>query len=328
MKKGRLKMNKKLIAELQDFGKLWGGFRASRVVLTANNYRVFDHLNTPKTAAQIAEIIKADPRATEILLDAVTSIGLLNKAGGKYRNTGMAKKFLLKDSPLYQGDMLRHADNLWTTWSGLDEVVRTGRPNRSGSRDYDSFIRAMHNNAVFRAKAVIDLLDLKNVTRALDLGGGPGTYSMELARRKISVTHFDLPEPVAIARSLAAGQKLRNIYFVPGDFHTDDIGFGYDLIFISQILHSLSIDESINLIRKAKDALTPKGTIAIHEFLLEKDRAHPAPGALFSVNMLVNTPEGRSYTVEEMKGWLTKAGIKGIKTRVLGETVVVTGKNS
>ena len=57
-------MNKKLIAELQNFGRLWGGFRASRVVLTANNYRVFDHLNTPKTAVQIAGIIRTDPRAT------------------------------------------------------------------------------------------------------------------------------------------------------------------------------------------------------------------------------------------------------------------------
>jgi SAM-dependent methyltransferase len=321
-------MNKKLISQLQDFGKLWGGFRASRVVLTANNYRIFDHLKTPKTAAQIAEAIRTDTRATEILLDAVASVGLLRKTGGKYRNTEMARKFLVKDSPLYQGDMLRHADHLWKSWSGLDEVVRTGKPNRSGARDYDSFIRAMHNNAVFRAKAVIDLLDLRNVTRALDLGGGPGTYSMELARRKVSVTHFDLPEPTMIARELVADQKIKNIYFVPGDFHTDDIGSGFDLVFISQILHSLSIDESIGLISKAKDALVPKGLIAIQEFLLEKDRAHPVPGALFSVNMLVNTPEGRSYSLDEMKGWLAKAGFRGIRKKVLGETAVVTGRKA
>ncbi len=319
-------MNKKLAAQLQEFSRLWGGFRASRVILTANNYRVFDLLVTPKTAAQIATTMNTDPRATEILLDAVTSLGLLTKSGGKYRNAEMARKFLIKDSNLYQGDMLRHADNLWTSWSGLDEVVRTGKPNRSGTRDYDSFIRAMHNNAVFRAKAVIDQIDLKHVTRALDLGGGPGTYSMELARRKISVTHFDLPEPVEIAKKLVAQQQIRNIYFVPGDFHTDDIGSGFDLVFISQILHSLSIDESLALIGKAKDALTSKGTIAIHEFLLEKNRAHPSPGALFSVNMLVNTPEGRSYTVEEMKSWLTRTGFTGVKVKVLGETVIVTGK--
>ncbi|HUL00498.1 MAG TPA: methyltransferase dimerization domain-containing protein, partial [Nitrospirota bacterium] len=176
-------MSNKLTRQLQEFTKLWGGFRASRVVLTANNYGVFDHLKTAKTAGDIARVISTDPRATEILLDAVTSVGLLKKLGGKYRNTEMSGKFLVKDSPLYQGDMLRHADNLWKSWSGLDEVVKTGLPNRSGGRDYGSFIRAMHNNAVFRAKGVISAINLKGVRRALDLGGGPGTYSMELARK-------------------------------------------------------------------------------------------------------------------------------------------------
>jgi SAM-dependent methyltransferase len=299
------------------------------VILTANNYRIFDLLKTPKTVGNIARAIATDPRATEILLDAVTALGLLKKSGSSYRNTETARKFLVQDSPLYQGDMLRHADNLWKSWSGLDEVIKSGLPNRSGGRDYGSFIRAMHNNAVFRAKGVISAIDLKGVRRALDLGGGPGTYSMELARKKIDVTHFDLPEAIVIAKEIVAEHGIKNIHFTAGDFHTDDIGRGYDLVFISQILHSLSIDESLALIAKSRDAMGPKGRIAIHEFLLDKDRAHPVPAALFSVNMLVNTAAGRSCSVQEMRGWLTKAGFKGIKIKKLGETVVVTGnKNS
>jgi SAM-dependent methyltransferase len=319
-------MDKKLTKQLQEFTKLWGGFRVSRVVLTANNYGIFDHLKTRKTAGDIARTISADPRATEILLDAVTSVGLLKKSGGKYRNSGTAGMFLVKDSHLYQGDMLRHADGLWKSWSGLDEVVKTGLPNRSGGRDYGSFIRAMHNNAVIRAKEAIQAIDLKGVKRALDLGGGPGTYSMELARKGIDVTLFDLPEAITIAKEIVSEQGIDNIRFAAGDFHSDDIGAGYDLVFISQIVHSLSIGESLALIAKARDALGPKGRIVIHEFLLEKDRAHPVPGALFSVNMLVNTAAGRSYTIREMRGWLAKAGFRGIRTKTLGETVMVTGK--
>jgi 2-polyprenyl-3-methyl-5-hydroxy-6-metoxy-1,4-benzoquinol methylase len=319
-------MSKKLAKQLQEFTKLWGGFRASRVVLTANNYGVFDHLKTTKTAGDIARVISADPRATEILLDAVASVGLLKKSGGKYRNTETAEMFLVKASPLYQGDMLRHADDLWKSWSGLDEVVKTGLPNRSGRRDYSFFIRAMHNNAVFRVKGVISAIDLKGVRRALDLGGGPGTYSMELARKKIDVTLFDLPEAIAIAKEIVSEHGIENINFAAGDFHSDDIGASYDLVFISQIVHSLSIDENLALIKKAHSALGPKGRIVIHEFLLEKDRAYPVPGALFAVNMLINTMAGRSYTVQEMRGWLTMAGFKGIRTKALGETVIVTAK--
>lgn len=321
-------MSKNLVKQLQEFARLWGGFRASRVVLTANNYRIFDHLKAAKTAGDIARAVSADPRAIEILLDAVTSVGLLKKSGGKYRNTETARKFLVQDSPLYQGDMLRHADSLWKSWSGLDEVVQTGLPNRSGGRDYSSFIRAMHSNAVIRAKGVISAIDLKGVGRALDLGGGPGTYSMELAAKKIDVTLFDLPEAIVIAKELVSEQSIENINFAAGDFHIDDIGSGYDLVFISQIVHSLSIEEAQALIEKSRDALGPKGRIVIHEFLLEKDRAHPVPAALFSVNMLVNTADGRSYTVRELRGWLAKAGFKAISTKTLGETVIVTGKKT
>jgi len=321
-------MNKKLTKQLQEFTRLWGGFRASRVVLTANNYGIFDHLKTPKTAGDIARVISADARATEILLDAVASVGLLKKSGGKYRNSETAGTFLVKDSGLYQGDMLRHADDLWKGWSGLDEVVKTGLPNRSGGRDYGTFIRAMHNNAVIRAKKAIRAIDLKGVKRALDLGGGPGTYSMELARKGIDVTLFDLPEAITIAKELVSGQGIDNINFAAGDFHADDIGAGYDLVFISQIVHSLSIAESLALMEKARDALGPKGRLVIHEFLLGKDRAHPVPAALFSVNMLVNTEAGRSYTVQEMRGWLAKAGFKGIGVKELGDTVILTGKKN
>jgi 3-hydroxy-5-methyl-1-naphthoate 3-O-methyltransferase len=319
-------MNNNPIQQLQDFMRLAGGFRASRVILTANNFAVFEHLKTPKTSAEIAKKLGTDARATEILLDAVTALGLLAKRGSAYRNAAPAKKFLLKESPWYQGDMLRHFDALWKSWSGLDEVLKTGTPNHAGGRDYEVFIRAMHNNAVFRAKSVVSCIDLRGVKKALDLGGGPGTYSMELARRGISVTLFDLPDTLVVSKKIIRESNGRNIDFISGDFHFDDIGAGYDLVFISQIFHSMSECESLALLEKARAALNPDGKLAIHEFFLERDRAHPVPGALFSVNMLVNTAAGRSYTTEEMKGWLRKVGFGGVKTKILGDTVVLTAR--
>ena len=83
---------------------------------------------------------------------------------------------------------------------------------------------------------------------------------------------------------------------------------------------------SLSLLAKSRNALGPKGRIAIHEFYLENNRASPVPGALFSVNMLVNTAAGRSYTPEEMRAWLKATGFKGIRTKVLGDTVVLTGQ--
>jgi SAM-dependent methyltransferase len=173
---------------------------------------------------------------------------------------------------------------------------------------------------------LLKALDLRGVKRALDLGGGPGTYGIALAKRGIDVTLFDLPDTIEIAHEMIRKAGVRNVTFRGGDFHFDDIGNGYDLALLSQVLHSHSPIENRALLGKVFDALAPKGTIAIHEFALAEDRASPIAGALFSVNMLVNTTEGRSYSPKEMSGWLMKAGFGRIKKVGLGDTVVMTGR--
>ena len=43
------------LKEAGELRKLWGGFWASRVLLTANNYRIFDYLIKPRSANAIAK---------------------------------------------------------------------------------------------------------------------------------------------------------------------------------------------------------------------------------------------------------------------------------
>jgi len=312
--------------QLQTLRQITGGFRASRVILTANNYAMFEYLKTPTSGDVLAKKINSDLRATEILLDAVTALGFLKKIGLKYKNTAIANRFLIQDSPFYQGDMLRHLDTLWKNWSGLDVVVKTGLPNRSGERHHEAFIKAMHNNAIFHAKDVIQSVDITGVHKALDLGGGPGTYSVELARQGIATTLFDLPNTITIARKMTRQSKVKKIDFVSGDFHTDDIGSGYDLVLISQIVHSLSVSESLALLKKVYIALNANGKVVLHEFFLGHNRSFPVSGALFTVNMLVNTAAGRCYTPQEMKKWLVLTGFTAINVKNLSDTVVLTGR--
>ncbi len=311
-------------AGIRNLRKLWSGFWASRALLTANNFGVFDHLQTERTADEVAALIEADPRGTEILLNALAGLGLLRKRSGKFRNSIDADRYLVKGSLLYQGDIIRHADSLWKSWSLLDEVVKAGAPVRK-SGDHESFIRGMHNNAVLRAAGVIGELDLKGVRKALDLGGGPGTYSIELARKGITVTLFDLPDTIPVSREIISESGVDGITCRAGDFITDDIGCGYDLIFISQVLHSLSPAENVRLIGKCSKALQRGGTIAIQEFLIDATRTKPVHGALFSINMLVNTAGGRCYAAPEIIDWLSTAGFRKCGRKVLDDTVLVFG---
>jgi SAM-dependent methyltransferase len=315
----------KISEEVKELRKLWGGFWSARVILTANNLRVFDHLETPKSSSDLSASLKTNARATEILLDSLAGLGLLKKTKNTYRNSPMANRLLVSGTPFYQGDILRHADNLWTNWSNLDEIVKTGQPSRQ-SFGADAFIRGMHNVAVMKAKKVVKLIDLTEVKKALDLGGGPGTYSLELAKKVDSVTLYDLPSTVAIARDIVGKTRVRNINFVEADFLTDDISGKYDLVFISQVLHSFSESKNLMVLEKAFSALNPKGRLVIQEFLLDKDRTSPVQGSLFSVNMLVNTHGGRCYSVQEMKGWFSSLGLKQIGHVNVEDSVLVFGR--
>jgi 2-polyprenyl-3-methyl-5-hydroxy-6-metoxy-1,4-benzoquinol methylase len=310
--------------EAKKLREMWGGFRASRVLITANNYRVFDLLTKPQSVRAVSKKLNIDSRAAEILFDSLTSLGLLRKSSHTYKNLPISNHFLVKDSPYYQGDMIRHADYLWKNWSELDEVIKTGKPVQR-PREYKTFILGMHNLASLKVKNVIKLINLKGVKTGLDLGGGPGTYSMEMARKGVEVTLFDYPEAIKVAKSLIEKKKVRGVNFMSGDFMVDDIGGGYDLIFVSQILHSYSEKNNLLILRKCKKALNRGGRIIIQEFYISEDRTRPVWGALFSVNMLVNTWAGRSYSSKEIKRWLLEAGFKNIKERPMDDTLLIEG---
>jgi len=300
-------------------------FAASRIILTANNYRIFDHLASPgKTAQMLSRRISADARATELLLNSLVAIGLLEKKKDRYRNALVATRHLVSGKPDYQGDILRHYSTLWDNWSGLDTVLKTGKPYRKAN-DHESFILGMHNLALQKVKNVVAFMDLKDVRNILDLGGGPGTYSMAFAKKGRQVTIMDFPNTLEIARKLIHQSGLSGkIRLLPGDFSSDDMGKGYDLIFISQIFHAYDDAACMSMLRKSYDALNPGGKVVVQEFLLDETRTAPLQGALFAINMLVNTPGGRTYTPEEMMSWMNRAGFRDTTRKLLDETVLIT----
>jgi 2-polyprenyl-3-methyl-5-hydroxy-6-metoxy-1,4-benzoquinol methylase len=314
--------------------RIWGAFRQARVLLTANNYRVFDYLEKPLSSGIVAKKLHTDLRATTILLDALTGLGFLTKRNNKYRNSKLSSEFLVTGSRHYQGNIIRHAETLWQNWSVLDEIVKTGKPGRK-AHDHEAFILGMHDLASLKVEKVLKAIGLKGVKTALDLGGGPGTYSIGMAKKGIQVTLFDRPETIQIAKKIINNPpqfplKIRGgeggVNFISGDFIHDDIGNGYDLVFTSQILHATSEKDNIMLLKKCKKALNKNGRIVIQEFKISTDLTQPPNSALFSVNMLVNTEGGRCYSPDEMKGWLLKMGMKDIKEKLIDDSALISAK--
>ena len=311
--------------DLAELRKLYLGFISSRVILTANGLRIFDNLKKASSAKEIAGKLGLDARATEILLDALTGIGLLSKGrDSQYRNTPVSNRYLVKGHRLYQGDIVKHASTMWQNFSALDEVVLTGRPARRGF-NHESFIMGMHNLTVPRTEGLIKAVGLKGVKAMLDLGGGPGTNAIAMAKKGVQATVFDLPATIKTAKKVARLEGVKGIRFIEGDFHVDSLGAGYDLVLLSQIFHAFSAEENIALLRRCKTAVNLGGRVVIQEFPINEMRTAPPHSALFSVNMLVGTEKGRCYSPKEMKRWLEETGFKNIVIKYLPETVVITG---
>ena len=290
------------------------GYQRSMLILSGFELGVWSALGDGALSGpEVAARIGADTRGTERLCNALCAIGLLRKSGGRYANTDLSARYLVKGSKDYLS-RIGHMLNLYRTWGTLTEAVRKG--TSVTAREYDAFslshfIEAMHHRAKETADELVSHIDLQGVSRVLDVGGGSGVYSMALVRRKpdLRAVVFDLPAVIPLARGYIRESGLEDRIGVKGgDYHVDDFGSGYDLVFMSAIVHINSPEENRRLMRRAFESLNPGGRIVIQDHLIDEDRTSPPRGVIFAINMLVNTPGGDSYTEGEMRGWLLDAG--------------------
>jgi len=294
------------------------GWQPARVLMTANRLDVFNALAEEAcTAAEIARRCACHPRSMTLLLNACVALGLLHKEGDRYRNTPEGLEVLIRGKPAYIGDGINHADGLWFRWGHLTESVRTNRPASTPSAPVDpatgyrDFILAMHNRAMRNAGVLADSFDLRGRRQLFDAGGGPGTYSIFLLRANpdLRAIVFDLPPAVEIAREIVAASGVGDrVEFRAGNYFRDDFGTGNDVVLLSAIVHSMPPRRAKILLGKARDSLVPGGIVAVHESLIDDSKVAPVGAVLFSLNMLVNTGEGRSYSGSEVASWMRETG--------------------
>jgi SAM-dependent methyltransferase len=304
------------VKSVDDLMETAHGYQRSMALFVALRLDVFSALaRGPADARSLARTVSADPRGLTILLNALVAARLLLKTGEKYRNAPVAREFL-SSAPRSKRSILLHHLDCWGEWTGLEKKVRGGRKGPGRPPDYqDNFIRGMEDNARERAVAVARRIPLRAGERVLDLGGGPGTYAVEWAKRYpgAQVTVFDTPETLRVTRKILKEKGVsRLIRLLEGDFKKDPIGGPYDLVWISQILHAYSEKDCIALLRKARRSLAPGGRAAVQEFLLEDGGTSPPGPAFFSVHMLAVTEGGRAYTGREIASMFRSAGFRKI----------------
>ncbi|MSN24393.1 MAG: SAM-dependent methyltransferase [Geobacter sp.] len=302
--------------------QLSGGYWATCALHAAVKLDLFTCIaGSPATSSEVSRLTNTDHRSMTMLLNAVAAIGLLHFDNGKYVATPFSAEYLSKNSDKYLGHIIMHHHNLMPGWSNLDEAVKSGAAVRSNSSrsddaaDRESFLMGMFNLACLIAPKIVPAIDLSGRRSLLDLGGGPGTYAIHfcLHNPELRAVIYDLPTTREFAEQTVQRFGLSDrISFSAGDIITDGIGSGYDVVWISHLLHSEGPAGAATMLDKAVRSSRPDGLVFVQEFILDDDRTAPLFPALFSLNMLLGTQAGQSYSQQELTQMMINAGVENI----------------
>lgn len=307
-------------------------FQECRIVITAAELDLFTKLEAgPITIAEICRETGWDERGLRILMDALAAQGLVVKhRDGSYSVDEQVSRLLGRQSPESVLPLVLHRGRMWESWSELTEIVKTGKnPNPMGmdsrtSQEVEDFISAMHVVGAGMAEKIAASVDLTPFKSMLDVGGASGSYIIAFLGRAphMTATLFDFPRVVEMGRERLTEEGLiGRVRIVPGDYTVDELPSGHDLVLLSAVIHSNSLEANEMLYGKAFRSLNPGGAILIRDHVLDMSRTSPPDGAIFAVNMLCATSAGNSYTFDEIRQGLKNAGFTDIRMLREGENM-------
>lgn len=303
------------------------GFWASKTLLSAVELGLFTTLaRGPLTGKAVMSELGLQPRGSKDFLDALVSLGMLERTGDGYGNTAATDVFLDRHKPSYIGGILEMAnDRLYPFWGSLTEALRSGHPQNEAKvgenffaalyqepERLKQFLHAMTGISMGAALAITERFPWERHRSVVDIGAAEGCLPVHLALRHPHLTGggFDLP-PVQPAfeeyvGSFGLAERLR---FHAGDFFVDPLPSA-DVLVMGHILHDWSLDEKLMLLRKAHEALPDGGALIVYDSIIDDDRRANTFGLLMSLNMLIETQDGFDYTGADCRSWMDDVGFR------------------
>lgn len=307
---------------------IWG-FRPAYLLQACVEIGLFDALNDrPRSPAELAHLLRVDRLYLEKVLAAAAAMGWLEKRGKKFALSELARRYFVEESSTSLKYLILHSGAVAEFWRNLPRILRTGsweRPARS-EEEHRCWILAMDDIArAGQAQRLVESVDLSRCRLLLDLGAGPGSYSIALCRAypELKAVLFDLPQTLRIAREMVRGSGVENrILFREGSWYDRDYGSGYDVALLSNVLHGPSSRAPMKLKRVFR-ALIPGGMLIVQDFLLNADKTGPEIPALF--NLMVG-----AFSLPEISRIIEGAGFTGVRrvsySRTSGLSILVAHK--
>jgi hypothetical protein len=304
-------------------------YRSSMVLFAATELEVFTQLHGEgRTIDELAAACGAQQEPLRLLLEACIAEGMVERDGDRYRNAAVTDAFLVRTKPTYGGHGLKYAEDLYPAWGRLADLVRSGKPvidpesilgdDKEKTR---AFILAMHERARGLSSVLPHGADFSGRRSLLDVGGGPGTYSIALVQQTpgLRSTILDLPGVLEITREIVDQHGAADhVSLRPGNYLTSDFGSGFDAVLLSGMMHRETGETCRMLLRKSFDALDSGGMVVVSDVFFDSDAKTTPPFALyFALNMMLTSRDGSAHAKTEMARWIGDTGFTQVEVRDL-----------
>lgn len=293
-------------------------FREARAVLAGLELGLFERLDaTPKTAESLAITLELDPRGMQVLLGALTAIGVIRATQGGYIADPDTSELLRAGTAESLRSLWLHDLWHWSSWARLDDVVRRGAAVKRhpedphlGSPDVlkdflPNYTLAMEQSLDPSVKPLAEHIAARRPGQVMDVGGGSGTLLLEVLERLPQANARLVEHGFALerARELAAGHPCgQRLELLQIDAMREDLPRGQDLVILSRVLMGLGPEAAQQLLRSIAACLVEGGVLVIHDF-----DPRSRVGALMSLDMLLNTG-GQVYDSDTISEWLNGCG--------------------
>ena len=323
----------------ETINKLRFAADAALAMLAGMQLDVFTPLQTgPKTAEEIAHAIGVGPARLRLLLLSLVAAGLLNEQDGHFSNTPEASHFLVKGIPSYMGD--RHA-TFSTRWAwGLKtaESIRTGVPqakidfSNSSTEQLEAFLRRINASSVAATRSLLARHDFSSIKSLADVGCGGAGVAMTITQdcTQLQATAIDLAQITPITRKIVNEEGATDrVKVLTADVLNGPLPGSYDAAILRALIQVFSPEDARLAVKNIGAAINPGGKIYIIGQILDDSRLSPPAAVGFNLNFINTFDAGESYTEQEYREWLSKAGFVDIERAsymLAGENGLMTAR--
>lgn len=325
----------RLIAERQSAAlfDICSGFVYSQVLLACVRLDLFAKLaEGPKPCASLADELELSIDATQRLLRAAAALNLANELSGERYTLGDLGAAMIADPSI--GAFVEHHSLLYSDlndpvallrgnvstklaafWPYASQKPGDPPPVAADPQAYARYSELMAQSQVLIAEDILDAFAPTGRRRWLDVGGGEGVFVGALAELapEVEANLFDLPQVTVRARaSLQKRGMLSRVTIHEGDFFSDPLPQGADVVSLIRVLHDHDDDSARALLTRIHAAMEPGGTLLIAEPMAGARGPERVGDAYFNFYLLA-MGHGRIRNMAEFTTLLEGAGFGEVR---------------